>query len=95
MLFVYPKPDVLEFCMRDCEIPLDIAFISAEMKVVRILTMPVESDRAGTVRYSSNTPAQYALEVRAGDLARANVTVGQKVTFHGPMPDPALTEPDE
>ena len=95
MLFVYPKPDVLEFCMRDCEIPLDIAFISAEMTVVRILTMPVEADRAGAVRYSSQTPAQYALEVRAGELAKAQVKVGQTVTFHGPLPNPALAEPEE
>jgi len=95
MLFIYPKPDVLEFCMRDCEIPLDIAFIDADLKVVRIHTMPVEPDRAGTVRYTSGAPAQYALEVRAGEFESAGIKVGQKVTFHGPLPNPALAEPDE
>lgn len=95
MLFIYPKPGVLDFCMRDCEVPLDIAFINADLEVIRIHTMPVEPDRLGRKFYSSDKPAQYALEVPAGDLAKAKVTVGQKVTFTGPMPNPALVEPDE
>jgi len=95
MLFIYPEPEVLDFCMRDCEIPLDIAFINADLEVVRIHTMAVEPDRAGRTFYSSDTPAQYALEVPAGDLAKAKVAVGQKVTFSGPMPNPALVESSE
>jgi len=95
MLFIYPTPEVLDFCMRDCEIPLDIAFINADLEIIRIHTMDVEPDRLGSTPYSSDTPAQYALEVPAGALARANVAVGHKVTFSGPMPNPDLVEPSE
>lgn len=93
MLFVYPEPDVMDFVMRDCKIPLDIAFISAEMRVVRTHTMAVEPDRAGRVGYSSDVPVQYALEVPSGALSRAKVKVGQKVTFLGPMPPASRAEP--
>ena len=95
MLFIYPQPDVLEFCMRGCEIPLDIAFIDQGLRVVRIQTMPVEPSRAGTVTYSSEQPAMYALEVGAGQLDLAKVRVGQKVTFLGPMPGADLAERGE
>lgn len=93
MLFVYPEADVLDFCMRDCEVPLDIAFIAADLRVVAMHTMAVEPDRLGRVPYSSGRPVQYALEVPAGELVRAEVKVGQKVTFLGSLPEPSRAEP--
>lgn len=81
MLFVYPADQVLEFCMRGCLIDLDIAFISSDMRVVRVHTMTVEPDLAGLTTYSSEVPVRYALEVSAGSLARAGVGVGAEVTF--------------
>ena len=93
MLFVYPRPAVMDFCMRACEIPLDIAFIDSDRRVVKTYTMKVEPDRLGKVRYSSGQPVQFALEVGAGELARAGVRVGQQVHLLGEMPDPAKAEP--
>ncbi len=61
MLFVYPRAQVLEFCMRDCEIDIDIAYLDADRRVVKMHTMRMEADRAGQVQYSSQKPAQYAL----------------------------------
>jgi len=81
MLFVYPSPKALDFCMRDCFIPLDIAFIDADLRVVVTYTMAVEPDRAGSVSYSSLRPAQFALELPAGALSRAGVRPGDKVVF--------------
>lgn len=86
MLFVYAEPSVLEFCMRDCVIPLDIAMIGADLRIIKIHTMPVEANRAGRKRYSSDRPAQLALEVAAGSLRRAGVRVGDKVTLSGNIP---------
>ncbi len=79
MLFVYEDPQVLEFCMRGCFIDLDIAFLDGQGVVVATHTMKAESDRVGRVTYSSGQPAQYALEVAAGSLARHNVTVGRQI----------------
>ena len=95
MLFIFPQPKVLEFCMRDCQIALDIAFIDSDLEVVRIHTMAVEPDGVALKTYKSDRPAMYALEVGAGELGRAKVKVGQKVTFLGPMPQASLAERDE
>jgi uncharacterized membrane protein (UPF0127 family) len=92
MLFIFPLPEVQDFCMRECLIPLDIAFIGADLRVVKTHTMAVEPDRLGTVSYPSGLPAQYALEVPAGSLARAGVRVGQKVTFSPGIPSPVKAQ---
>jgi len=81
MLFIFPHPEVLEFCMRGCEIPLDIAFIGADAQVVEIRHMAVEPDRFGRETYSSQVPAQYALEVAEGALSAAGAKVGDRVAF--------------
>lgn len=95
MLFIYTEPSVLDFCMRDCLIPLDIAMIGADLRVIKIHAMRVEADRAGTKRYSSVRPAQLALEVAGGSLRRAGVRVGDKVTLSGDIPFvPAAPQPD-
>jgi len=95
MLFIYPGRQVLEFCMRGCDIPLDIAFIGSDMKVVAIHTMLVEADRLGRKLYTSVVPAQYALEVPSGALGRAGVQVGHKATFTGDIPPAAKAEPSQ
>jgi uncharacterized membrane protein (UPF0127 family) len=86
MLFVYPGSAVLEFCMRGCTIPLDIAFLDERRRVVHTATMAVEPDRVGRVVYSSQRPAKYALEVAAGALAAAGVKVGDEAAFIGDIP---------
>jgi len=92
MLFIYPEPKVLEFCMRGCYIPLDIAFLDADRRVVAMHTMSVEPDLIGQVAYSSDVPAQYALEVGAGQLARAGVRLGDQADFSPAVPPPAKAE---
>jgi hypothetical protein len=92
MLFIYPQPQVLDFCMRKCLISLDIAFISADGKVVRTHTMRVEPYGQEKQTYSSHLPAQYALEVSAGELRGAGVKQGDTVLFSG-VPEAAKAEP--
>jgi hypothetical protein len=94
MLFIYPQPRILDFCMRYCLIPLDIAFIGPDMRVVKIYTMEVEPYGRDTRLYGSEVPAQYALEVPKGALAAAGVRVGDKVEFSCDMPSAAKAEPD-
>jgi hypothetical protein len=92
MLFIYPQPQILDFCMRLCLIPLDIAFIGPDMRVVRICQMEVEPYGFDTRRYSSEAPAQYALEVPKGALSAAGVKVGDKVEFSSDIPAAAKAE---
>ena len=92
MLFVYPDEQVRQYSMRDCRIPIDIAFLSTDRRVVAVHTMTVEPDLAGRTAYSSHGPAQYVLEVPAGEFARAGIAVGSQVEFLDGVPDSAEAE---
>ncbi len=93
MLFIFRRPKKLSFVMRECDHPLDVAFIDAEHRVVKIHEMKVEDSRRGDVKYGSGVPAQYALEVKGGTLKKAGVSVGDKVEFSYAVPDPAKADP--
>ncbi|MBD3305883.1 hypothetical protein GF348_05855 [candidate division KSB3 bacterium] len=81
MLFVYPQEKPLSFCMRGCEIPIDIAFLDRNLRVVNLYEMQIEPDRVGRTAYRSYVPVQFALEVGGGSLKQAGVRVGQQAEF--------------
>jgi hypothetical protein len=90
MLFVFPQEREMSFYMKDCKVPIDIAFISADLYVVRTYAMLVEADPAHpAVYYNSNFPAKYALEVAGGTFARLGVKEGDKVELLGLARDAA------
>lgn len=82
MLFVFPQPQVLQFVMRRCYLDLDIIFLDAAGRVVMTHRMKVESmltPEHELKRYSSQYPAQFAIEVVGGTLDRVKVEVGEKI----------------
>jgi uncharacterized protein len=91
MLFIYPKPQDLTFCMRRCLIPLDIAFLDANGTVVKTHTMRTEPLGEERELYPSVAPAQYALELNAGELKRTGVKEGDQAKFSN-IPDAAKAE---
>ncbi|MDP6633470.1 MAG: DUF192 domain-containing protein [Phycisphaerae bacterium] len=93
MLFMYPNARPRAYCMRDCLISLDIAYIDSDLRIVKIYTMPAEIDRLGRVIYPSIVPAQYALEVSAGAFARKGIREGDKVEFLGNIPPATKAAP--
>ncbi len=93
MLFVFRKPGLQTFVMRDCEIPLDVAFLDADRRIIKIHEMQVEWDRAGRVPYASDGPAQYALEVPGGVFAKLGIKQGDVVEFSDRVPPPAKADP--
>jgi uncharacterized membrane protein (UPF0127 family) len=82
MVFVYPSEGRRAFWMKNTPLPLSIAFIDAQGRIVRIADMephdltPVPSGR----------PAMYALEMPRGWFALRSVAVGDQV---GGLPGPA------
>ncbi len=91
MLFIYSSPEILNFCMRGCEIPIDIVYIGPDGDVVCVHEMKPEPDGQSRATYSSHGYAQYALELPAGSLERAGIKVGQRVEFIN-VPDPSTVE---
>ncbi len=75
MLFVFGQEQRLSFWMKDTHIPLSIAFIDAEGRIVYIQDMrPLD-----TTSHISARPASYALEVNWGFFAERGIGVGDEV----------------
>jgi uncharacterized membrane protein (UPF0127 family) len=72
MLFIFDRDQVLSFWMKETRVPLSIAYIASDGRLLEIRDMkpfdlnPVVSARS----------ARYALEVPAGWFARAGVKAG-------------------
>ena len=75
MLFVFDQEQPLSFWMKDTLIPLSIAYISADGRIVDIQDMqPLDE-----TPHPSAEPAQYALEVNQGFFKERGVAVGDTV----------------
>jgi uncharacterized protein len=76
MLFVFPDAQVRSFWMRNTFIPLDIAYMDENLRIVDIQAMePRDEDT-----YPSARPAMFALEVPRGWFEAAGVEVGHEAT---------------
>jgi uncharacterized membrane protein (UPF0127 family) len=78
MLFTYEQAQLLTFWMRNTPTPLDIIFVSAEKKVIRIA--PNTRPMSDTI-YSSRAAAQYVVEVPAGFCKRYRVNTRAKIKW--------------
>jgi uncharacterized membrane protein (UPF0127 family) len=77
MLFIFPYPQRLHFWMKNTYIPLSIAYISSDWKILEIYDMEPLSERL----VSSKNKVQYALEVNRGYFQRKGIKVGDRVKF--------------
>lgn len=78
MLFVFERPSIQSFWMRNTYIPLDIAFIDAKGKITDIHQMkPLDEEP----RYESSVPVTFALEVNQGWFAKRGIKVGAQVSY--------------
>ena len=77
MLFVYQRDQILSFWMKNTVIPLSIAFISHDGRVIEIHDMRPQS--LETIR--SGRSVRYALEVPQGWFERASIAPGCAVRF--------------
>jgi len=76
MLFVYRNDWIREFWMKDTFVPLDIAYLGAEGRILEIRQMyPRDAER----RYRSSGPARYALETHLGWFQSHGVGVGDMI----------------
>lgn len=75
MLFVYPRENILSFWMKDTRIPLSIAFIKADGRIIQIESMkPYSLDT-----HVSKEKAKYALEMNEGWFRMHNVREGDTI----------------
>jgi len=74
MLFVFEELDTQQFWMRNTYVPLDIAFMDTEQKIVDIQAMEPETEELT----ESTAPALFALEVRQGWFEENGIQVGNE-----------------
>jgi uncharacterized membrane protein (UPF0127 family) len=90
MLFVFDQEQPLSFWMKDTLIPLSIAYISADGRIVDIQDMqPLDE-----TPHPSAEPAQYALEVNQGFFTEQGVAVGDTVELPGQGTEESMVSTD-
>jgi len=77
MLFVFDADQHLAFWMKDTLVPLSIAFLSSEGRILQIEDMEPLSQKAIRSRLS----ARYALELPRGAFAEVGAAVGDTVVL--------------
>lgn len=75
MLFVFAAPRTQSFWMRNTYIPLSIAFMDSDGRILNIEDLAPQDDRS---KWSAG-PALYALEMRKGWFAQKGIRAGAKV----------------
>ena len=89
MLFVYQRESRSNFWMKEMRFPLDIVWIGADCTVVDVTldAPPPEPDQTldQLPRYSPGDPAQYVLEINAGQFAAEGLRLGDPVEFAGDL----------
>jgi uncharacterized protein len=89
MVFLYPADVTEAYWMKNTLVPLSIAFVAADGRVVSVAEMPpCTADPCPS--YAPAGPYRYAVELRAGAFRSAGVGEGARVV---PVDPSALPEP--
>ena len=75
MIFVFAQSELLAFWMKNCFIPLSIAYIDSKGVIVSIVDMKPQDEST----YPSGAPAMFALEMKQGWFKERGIVVGDKV----------------
>ncbi len=75
MIFVFERAEPQGFWMKNTFIPLSIAFIGSDGRIVNIDDMAPQDERT----HWSSGPARYALEMRKGWFAERGIVAGDRV----------------
>ena len=76
MLFVFPQADQQCFWMKNTLIPLSIAFLEDDGRIVNVEEMKPQSLDS----HCSAKPVRYALEMNAGWFGRKGLKPGSRIT---------------
>jgi len=79
MLFIFDKPDVECFWMKDMNFPLDMIWLNADKQVVHIEHDVQPSSYPNS--FCPDTPAKYVIEVNAGTTTSVGLKTGDQVSF--------------
>lgn len=90
MLFLFGKPSVREFWMKNCEMDIDVAFVTEDftISVIREMKKPEPGTREADLElYSSRRRVLYAVEMEGGWFKKNGISEGDRLWL-----PPALRE---
>ena len=81
MLFLFPRPSVEGFWMKNCNFPIDIVWLDAGRKVIFVSahTPPCKEDPCPT--YGPKVESSFVLEIPDGAAAKEKAVVGSVLRF--------------
>ncbi len=79
MLFLFRREQPRSFWMMNTRIPLDIIYLDRDLRVVSITENARPCPRAPCRAYPSGRPAQFVLEVNAGQAEALGLRVGDQL----------------
>ena len=78
MLFIFPDEAMHSFYMKNTEIPLDIIFVSSDLRIASFKENAQPLNESGL---SSEVPVQYVLEINAGLVEKWQLEVGDRIAY--------------
>ena len=84
MIFLFPAESEHSFWMKNTPIPLDMIFISKDLKIVGIVEQAVPFS---TDSRSVSAASQFVLEINGGLSKRHGIKAGDSVRFHALSPE--------
>lgn len=79
MYFIFPSPEPHTFWMLNCLVPLDIAWLDADNRVIYVAEEVPVCPREPCPSYGPPTPASAVLEVGAGEARRTGIRPGARL----------------
>lgn len=76
MLFIYPQPHPISMWMKNTYVPLDMLFVAADGKVIRVVA---NTEPLSLKTIESGGPALGVIELAGGTAARLKITTGAQV----------------
>lgn len=84
MLFVFDEKAEYSFWMKDMKFPIDIIFMNDENVVTVYENVePASESNTSLERYTATEPANYVLELNAGEANKLNIKTGSTITIDG------------
>jgi uncharacterized membrane protein (UPF0127 family) len=78
MAFLFPRDTTVQFWMKDTLVPLQIAFVGGDGRVVGLFEMP-PCQRDPCPTYGPTRPYRYAVELASGAFTAAGIREGDRV----------------
>ena len=79
LLFIFEKPAIYPFWMKEMRFPIDIIWIDENMRVADITHNAAPESFPKT--FSPNTPVRYVLEVHSNFVEESHIKLGDRVIF--------------